>query len=129
MTRTRRKRTGNPARRPTPTSRSSAAPYSRLVGSRDQPATTPGGITEYAQDAGFTLTRIQELGSHYVTTLDRWAIALREHRDRAIELAGPRTYDAYNSYLTESADNFRRGHLNVMQFTCTKPGAKAPSPH
>ncbi|PPI91262.1 class I SAM-dependent methyltransferase [Nocardia nova] len=106
--------------------RGTVFPASRLPRSTGH---DPRGITEYAQDAGFTLTRIQELGSHYVTTLDRWAIALREHRDRAIELAGPHTYDAYNSYLTESADNFRRGHLDVMQFTCTKPGAKAPSPH
>jgi len=87
------------------------------------------GISEYAQDAGFTLTRIQELGPHYTTTLDSWATSLHEHHDRAIELAGQDTYNAYISYLTECADNFRRGHLNVMQFTCTKPGATQPTPH
>jgi cyclopropane-fatty-acyl-phospholipid synthase len=81
----------------------------------------PKGISEYAHDAGFTLTDIQELGPHYTTTLDCWATALHEHRDRAIELAGHDTYNAYLSHLTECADHFRHGHLNVMQFTCTKP--------
>lgn len=90
---------------------------------------SPRGINEYAQDAGFTLTRIQELGSHYTTTLDSWATSLHEHRDRAIELAGQHTYNAYISYLTECADHFRHGHLNVMQFTFTKPGAIQPPPH
>ncbi|PPJ25479.1 class I SAM-dependent methyltransferase [Nocardia nova] len=88
----------------------------------------PRGIKEYAQDAGFTLTRSQELGSHY-TTLDRWVTSLHEHRDRAIEIAGQQTYDAYIGYLTGCADTFRRGHLTVMQFTFTKPGAMPPSPH
>ncbi|WP_433754462.1 class I SAM-dependent methyltransferase [Nocardia sp. CA-135398] len=88
----------------------------------------PRGINEYAQDAGFSLAHIQELGSHYTTTLDSWANSLHEHRDRAIELAGQPTYNAYLSYLTECADHFRHGHLNVMQFTCTKPGAIQPPP-
>ncbi|MFX0578427.1 class I SAM-dependent methyltransferase [Nocardia nepalensis] len=106
--------------------RGTVFPSSRLPRSTGH---NPRGINEYAQDAGFTLTRIQELGSHYTTTLDRWATSLQEHRDRAIELAGQHTYNSYISYLTECADHFRRGHLNVMQFTCTKPGAIQPPPH
>nr|WP_231953296.1 class I SAM-dependent methyltransferase [Nocardia sp. 852002-51244_SCH5132740] len=107
--------------------RGTVFPASRLPRSTGH---DPRGITEYARDAGFTRTRVQELGwSHYTTTLDRWAVSLHEHRDRAIGLAGQHTYDAYISYLTESAANFRRGHLNVMQFSCTKPGALPLSTH
>ncbi|NKY28522.1 class I SAM-dependent methyltransferase [Nocardia gamkensis] len=88
----------------------------------------PKGITEYAQEAGFTVADIQSLGPHYTTTLDCWADALHEHRDRAIELAGRDTYNAYIRYLTGSAEYFRRGHIDVMQFTCLKPDARYRSP-
>ncbi|WP_433677815.1 class I SAM-dependent methyltransferase [Nocardia sp. CA-119907] len=81
----------------------------------------PKGVTAYAEDAGFTVTGIQEMGPHYATTLDHWADALREHDDRAIELAGPDIYSAYLRYLTGCADYARRGRIDVMQFTCTKP--------
>ncbi|MFI9638156.1 class I SAM-dependent methyltransferase [Nocardia sp. NPDC051929] len=57
------------------------------------------GVTAYAEDAGFTVTGIQAMGPHYATTLDHWANALREHRDRAIELTGP---DIYNACLSVS---------------------------
>ncbi|MEV0297574.1 class I SAM-dependent methyltransferase [Nocardia sp. NPDC050710] len=83
----------------------------------------PKGVTAYAEDAGFTITQVQTLGPHYATTLDHWADALHKHRDRAIEITGPGVYDAYIRYLTGCADHTRRGHIDVMQFTCTKPGA------
>ncbi|MEU0504528.1 class I SAM-dependent methyltransferase [Nocardia sp. NPDC005998] len=54
--------------------------------------------------------------------LDHWADALHEHRDRAIELTGPDTYNAYLWYLTGCADHARCGRIDVVQFTCTKPG-------
>ncbi|MFF3572219.1 class I SAM-dependent methyltransferase [Nocardia jiangxiensis] len=81
----------------------------------------PKGVAEYAEDAGFTITGLERLGQHYTTTLQCWASALHEHRDRAIELAGRDTYDAYISYMTGCADHFSSGRLDVMQFTCTKP--------
>ncbi|MGV9823541.1 class I SAM-dependent methyltransferase [Nocardia xishanensis] len=82
----------------------------------------PKGVTAYAEDAGFTVTGIQAMGPHYATTLDHWTDALHEHRDRAIEITGPGIYDAYIRYLTGCADYARRGYIDVMQFTCTKPG-------
>jgi cyclopropane-fatty-acyl-phospholipid synthase len=85
----------------------------------------PKGVTEYAEDAGFTVTRVQALGPHYPTTLNCWATALHEHRDRAIELAGQDTYSAYIRYLTGCADYFRRGYIDVMQFTCTPAPTRA----
>ncbi|WP_433685337.1 class I SAM-dependent methyltransferase [Nocardia sp. CA-119907] len=81
----------------------------------------PKGVTAYAEDAGFTVTSMQSMGPHYATAFDHWADALHEHRDRAIELAGPDTYDAYIRYLTGCADYARCGRIDVMQFTCTKP--------
>ncbi|MBY8862252.1 class I SAM-dependent methyltransferase [Nocardia sp. CA2R105] len=83
----------------------------------------PKGVTEYAEDAGFTITRLERLGQHYTTTLQCWTSALHEHRDRAIDLAGPDTYNAYISSMTGCADHFRSGQLDVVQFTCTKLAA------
>ena len=83
----------------------------------------PMGVTEYAVDAGFTVAGIGKLGPHYTTTLQCWAHTLRERRDRAIELAGRDTYNAYLDSMTECAGYFRDGRLDVMQFTCTKPAA------
>ena len=80
----------------------------------------PTGVTEYAADAGFTVTEIGKLGPHYTTTLQCWAHGLREHRDEAIELAGDDTYNAYLDSMTGCADYFRDGYLDVMQFTCRK---------
>lgn len=37
---------------------------------------------EHAQKAGFTVTRTQSLQPHYAKTLDHWAAALEEHKDR-----------------------------------------------
>ncbi|MEV0033953.1 class I SAM-dependent methyltransferase [Nocardia sp. NPDC050793] len=84
----------------------------------------PQGVSAYAEDAGFTVTDIQPLGPHYATTLDHWADALHAHHDRAIELTGPEIYNAYIRYLTGCADHARSGHIDVMQFTCTKPSTE-----
>ncbi|OXR41870.1 Cyclopropane mycolic acid synthase 1 [Nocardia cerradoensis] len=86
----------------------------------------PTGLTEYAQDAGFTVTGTDRFGPHYTTTLQCWASALREHRDRAIELAGHDTYNAYINQMTAYADYFRSGHLDLMQLTCTKTATPHP---
>ncbi|MFF3573564.1 class I SAM-dependent methyltransferase [Nocardia jiangxiensis] len=84
----------------------------------------PKGVAEYAIDAGFAITRIGKLGPHYTATLQSWASALHEHRDRAIDLAGQDTYNAYIDSMTGYADDFRSGNLDVMQFTCTKSTAQ-----
>ncbi|MEU8894863.1 class I SAM-dependent methyltransferase [Nocardia sp. NPDC048505] len=83
--------------------------------------TFPRGVREFAQDAGFAVTRIQPLQAHYAKTLDHWAAALIDHRDRAVALTDTATYDTYLRYLLDGAAHFRSGHLDVMQFTCTKP--------
>ncbi|MFC9997152.1 cyclopropane mycolic acid synthase family methyltransferase [Nocardia sp. NPDC127526] len=80
----------------------------------------PRGVREYAQEAGFTVTRTHPLRLHYATTLDHWADALSARRDEAIALAGEDTYDTYMRYLTGCAHHFRAGHIDVMQFTCAK---------
>ncbi|MFD4356879.1 cyclopropane mycolic acid synthase family methyltransferase [Nocardia sp. NPDC058518] len=80
----------------------------------------PRGVREYAEAGGFTVTQIQALQPHYARTLDHWAAALTEHNDEAVAIAGQDTVDNYQHYLTGSAEQFRNGLIDVMQFTCAK---------
>jgi cyclopropane-fatty-acyl-phospholipid synthase len=87
----------------------------------------PGGrlpsvdkVREHSASAGFTLNQTQSLQPHYARTLDTWAAALREHRDEAIAIQSEEVYDRYMKYLTGCADGFRKGYIDVVQFTLAK---------
>ncbi|MBT0568151.1 cyclopropane mycolic acid synthase family methyltransferase [Williamsia sp. CHRR-6] len=80
----------------------------------------PHEVENGAQAAGYTVERIQPLQQHYARTLDFWAAALEERRDDAIRIASEETYNTYIKYLTGCADFFRKGYIDVMQFTCAK---------
>jgi cyclopropane-fatty-acyl-phospholipid synthase len=87
----------------------------------------PGGrlpsipmVHEHAAATGFKVTRVQSLQPHYARTLDLWAEALEAHRDEAIELQSVEVYDRYMKYLTGCAQMFRRGQVDVNQFTLQK---------
>ncbi|BBX27355.1 cyclopropane mycolic acid synthase family methyltransferase [Mycolicibacterium alvei] len=75
---------------------------------------------EKATDAGFTLTQLQEIGPHYVRTLEIWADALEAHKDRAIAIQGQEVYDRYDKYLNGCQKYFASGHISVHQFTLQK---------
>ncbi|MDJ0394228.1 cyclopropane mycolic acid synthase family methyltransferase [Rhodococcus sp. G-MC3] len=87
----------------------------------------PGGelplspvIVDRAENAGFSIAHIQPLQPHYARTLDLWTEALRERRDEAIAIAGDPMYERYMRYLPGCADFFRRGLIDVRQFTMIK---------
>lgn len=87
----------------------------------------PGGrlpavaqVDEHAATAGFQVTRVQRLRSHYARTLDIWAANLESQEGRAIALTSREVYDRYLRYLTGCADLFREGFTDVCQFTCEK---------
>lgn len=87
----------------------------------------PGGqlpavpkVARYLRDAGFEVTRMHRIGLNYAPTLDAWAANLEAARDKAIALTSQQVYDDYMRYLTGCADYFRRGLLDVVQFTCCK---------
>ena len=70
--------------------------------------------------AGFDVTREQHLQPHYARTLDIWHANLLAHRDEAIAVAGQQIYDDYDKYLIGCANGFRKGIVNLMQFTIVK---------
>ncbi|MDD4867562.1 MAG: mycolic acid methyltransferase MmaA1 [Mycobacterium sp.] len=87
----------------------------------------PGGelpsepdIVDNAKAAGFSLAETQVLQPHYARTLDIWAANLEANRERAIAMQSQEVYDKFMHYLTGCADRFRRGLVNVAQFTLTK---------
>lgn len=88
----------------------------------------PGGqlraasvICRYARAAGFDVTRLHSLQPHYATTLDLWSATLATHRDQAIALTSPQTFDDYLRYLTGCAHYFRQGKIDLIQFSLFKP--------
>ena len=87
----------------------------------------PGGelpyaadLEEHARQAGFELTKVQPLRLHYARTLDIWATTLESRKDEAIAIQSEEVYDRYMKYLTGCADMFRRGYIDVNQFTLQK---------
>ncbi len=87
----------------------------------------PGGrlpsiekVEEHSSKGGFRLTRRQSLQPHYAKTLDLWAEALEAHKDEAIKIQSEEVYERYMKYLTGCADAFRKGYIDVNQFTLEK---------
>lgn len=87
----------------------------------------PGGelpsqpdIVDNAETAGFSVEQIQLMQSHYARTLDVWAANLAAARDHALAIQPEEIYDNFMHYLTGCADRFRRGLINVAQFTLIK---------
>jgi cyclopropane-fatty-acyl-phospholipid synthase len=74
----------------------------------------------FAAAAGFTVTRDDEIGPHYVRTLQDWAAELAAHRDEAIRAQSQEVYDRYDKYLNGCVQLFREGYTSVHQYTLQK---------
>jgi cyclopropane-fatty-acyl-phospholipid synthase len=81
---------------------------------------TIAAVEEHAAAAGFTVERIQSLQPHYARTLETWAQALAARRDEAVAVQSEAVYDRYMKYLAGCADMFRKGYIDVNQFTLHK---------
>jgi cyclopropane-fatty-acyl-phospholipid synthase len=81
---------------------------------------TIGAVEEQATAAGFAVARTQSLQLHYARTLETWAQALEAQRDEAIAIQSEEVYRRYMKYLTGCADMFRKGYIDVNQFTLEK---------
>ena len=84
----------------------------------------PGGqlpatemVEFHASKMGFHLSRRQSLQLHYARTLDHWAAALQAHQSDAVRIQSEEVYQRYMKYLTGCADAFRKGYIDVNQFT------------
>ena len=75
---------------------------------------------DLAAKAGFRCTRDDEIGPHYVRTLQDWAAALAANRDSAIAVQSQEVYDRYDKYLNGCVRLFREGYTSVHQYTLQK---------
>jgi cyclopropane-fatty-acyl-phospholipid synthase len=87
----------------------------------------PGGalptidmVKGFSAKAGFKLKRRQSLQRHYAKTLDMWAAGLEAHKSEAIEIQSEEVYERYMKYLTGCANLFRKGYIDLNQFTLRK---------
>lgn len=95
--------------------------FARFIRTRIFPGAqlcTAEAITRQAQRAGFEITQVQSLQTHYSQTLDRWAANLRAARYQAIRATSQQTYDTYMRYLSGCGKYFLNGRMDVVQFTC-----------
>jgi cyclopropane-fatty-acyl-phospholipid synthase len=76
----------------------------------------PERVIEYARLGNFEVEHVESLRPHYARTLDQWARNLEASRQRAVEVAGEDNYKIYMKYLTDCANYFRSGEVNVHQF-------------
>ncbi|MEZ0050779.1 cyclopropane-fatty-acyl-phospholipid synthase [Mycobacterium sp. MAA66] len=74
----------------------------------------------YAAEAGFKVTRVDEIGPHYVRTLQDWAAALQARKQEAIAAQSPEVYDRYDKYLNGCVKLFDEGYTSVHQYTLQK---------
>ena len=77
----------------------------------------PERIKTLAEKNGFDVYHVQPLRLHYARTLDYWAESLAESKEQAIALTSQTVYDRYQKYLTGCAEQFRKGVIDVMQFS------------
>ena len=80
----------------------------------------PKQLIEKAETAGFNVIEADSLAEHYIPTLQQWADNLEANRQAAAELTSNDIVDNYMKYLTGCRDLFKRGVIDVMQFTCCK---------
>lgn len=97
--------------------------FMRFIGTEIFPGgqlPTQEDIFKFAQDAAFSVERVQLLQKHYERTLNIWAANLEANRDRAVALQSEEIYEKYMHYLTGCERFFAKGICNVGQFTLTK---------
>ena len=75
---------------------------------------------DYARQAGFWVTRDDEIGPNYVRTLQDWATALAANKEKAIAAQSQEVYDRYDRYLNGCVKLFRDGYTSVHQYTLQK---------
>jgi cyclopropane-fatty-acyl-phospholipid synthase len=74
-----------------------------------------------AEGSGFETRDIESLREHYALTLRAWTARLTGNAERAIAIAGERTFRIWRLYMAMSAFAFRSGRINVVQTLLAKP--------
>jgi cyclopropane-fatty-acyl-phospholipid synthase len=73
-----------------------------------------------AEGAGFETRDAESLREHYAITLRHWTSRLVANAERAIAIAGERTYRVWRLYMAASAHAFAGGSINIVQTLLAK---------
>jgi cyclopropane-fatty-acyl-phospholipid synthase len=73
-----------------------------------------------AEAAGFETRDAESLREHYAITLRHWTSRLMANAERAIAIAGERTYRVWRLYMAASAHAFASGSINIVQTLLAK---------
>lgn len=87
----------------------------------------PGGyipsireVTAYFPDYGFIIKDYENIGPHYIKTLQQWWDKFEEHRDQVTNMYDERFYRMWRFYLASSMAAFATGWLGLSQWTFTR---------
>lgn len=90
----------------------------------------PGGYTPSVREVtallpnyNFVPKDYENIGPHYIATLEEWWKRFEDHKDEVIEMYDERFYRMWRFYLASSVASFREGGLNLSQWTFTRPPA------
>lgn len=94
----------------------------------------PGGyapgvpnVTDLIFSRGFVVKDYENIGPHYVKTLQQWWERFEEHKDEVIAMYDERFYRMWQWYLASCVAAFAEGALHLSQWTFTRlPGADWP---
>ncbi|MEO0477300.1 MAG: cyclopropane-fatty-acyl-phospholipid synthase family protein [Planctomycetota bacterium] len=71
------------------------------------------------------LTHLEEFGTHYATTLNRWAKNLQDNRDRVLERGYPRELlRLWDFYMAYCEGGFIERNIGLAQIEVRRPGCK-----
>lgn len=79
----------------------------------------PDRIESMAVESGFKIVHQESLRLHYARTLDCWAEGLAKAKEDAVRITSEEVFERYMKYLTGCAHFFRKGNIDVIQFTAT----------
>ncbi len=94
----------------------------------------PGGyvpsireVTARFPEYGFVLKDYENIGPHYIPTLEEWLKRFEEHKQTVISMYDERFYRMWKFYLATSIGAFRSGAVSLSQWTFTRaPGNDWP---
>jgi cyclopropane-fatty-acyl-phospholipid synthase len=87
----------------------------------------PGGyipsareVTAYFPEFNFVIKDYENIGPHYIATLEEWWQRFELHKEEIISKYDERFYRMWRFYLAGSISGFRSGVINLSQWTFTR---------
>lgn len=85
-------------------------------------------VTDAMERAKFEILDVEALRPHYAMTLRHWMENLLENKEKAIAIAGMRTWRLWRLYMAGSAYFFNKGNLGLYQILAGKNRHAWPVP-